>query len=106
MDRLEAVIVGGGQADLAASHELSAAGIEHVLLERGQIGETWRRLWDSFCLVLPNWSVRLPGYPYDGPEPDGFMARDEIVAYLERYAQHFGAPAREGVAVNGVRSRC
>ena len=104
MDRLEAVIVGGGQAGLAASHELSAAGIEHVLLERGRIGETWRRLWDSFCLVLPNWSVRLPGYPYDGTEPDGFMARDEIVAYLERYAQHFGAPVREGVAVQSVRS--
>ena len=103
MERLDAVIVGGGQAGLAASHELSAAGIEHVLLERGRIGETWRRLWDSFCLVTPNWSVRLPGYPYDGSDPDGFMVRDEIVAYLERYAHHCGAPVREGVSVESMR---
>ena len=60
--------------------------MEHVVLERGRVGETWRRRWDSFCLVTPNWTLRLPGHPYDGDDPDGFMPRDEVVAYLGRYA--------------------
>jgi Pyridine nucleotide-disulphide oxidoreductase len=72
------------------------------VLERGRIGETWRGRWDSFCLVTPNWTVRLPGHPYDGDDPDGFMPRDELVAYLERYAAAVGAPVREGVAVTSL----
>lgn len=103
MERIDAVVVGAGQAGLAVSHELAAAGVDHVVLERGRIGDTWRRRWASFCLVTPNWSVRLPGFPYDGDDPDGFMPRDEIVAYLERYAASFDAPVREGVAVAAVR---
>ena len=79
-DAPETVVVGGGQAGLSVSHELSAAGIPHVVLERGRVGQTWRGRWDSFCLVTPNWSVQLPGHPYDGDDPDGFMPRDEIVA--------------------------
>ena len=75
------------------------------MLERDRIGETWRRRWDSFCLVTPNWSVRLPRFPYDGDDPDGFMVRDEIVAYLERYARSFSAPVRESVAVDSVTTR-
>lgn len=105
MERVGVVIVGAGQAGLATSHELRAAGVNHVVLERGRIAEGWRRRWDSFCLVTPNWSVRLPGYSYDGPDPDGFMPRDEIVAFLGSYARHFGAPVREGVAVQSVRSK-
>ena len=105
MERVGAVIVGAGQAGLAVSHELTAAGIEHRVLERGRIGETWRHRWDSFCLVTPNWSVQPPGRPYDGTDPDGFMVRDEIVAYLERYARGFAAPVREGVAVDSVQTR-
>jgi putative flavoprotein involved in K+ transport len=93
------VIVGAGQAGLATSRELTRAGVEHVVLERGRIGATWRGRWDSFCLVTPNWTVRLPGHGYDGDEPDGYMARDEIAAYLERYAAAVRAPVREGVAV-------
>jgi cation diffusion facilitator CzcD-associated flavoprotein CzcO len=99
----ETVVVGGGQAGLAVSHELTQAGVPHVVLERGRIGETWRGRWDSFCLVTPNWSVQLPGGHYDGDDPDGFMARDEIVAYLERYAGGFDAPVREGVEVTSLR---
>ena len=79
-----------------------APGIDHVVLEQGRIGDTWRHRWESFCLVTPNWSVRLPGFPYDGDDPDGFMKRDEIVAYLERYARSFGAPVRTGVDVERV----
>ena len=104
MKPFEAIIVGAGQAGLAVSHELSAAGIEHVILERGRIGQMWRQRWDSFCLVTPNWTVRLPGRAYDGPDPDGFMPRDQIVAFLERYARSFGAPLREGVTVTAVES--
>ena len=103
-DAPETVVVGGGQAGLSVSHELSAAGIPHVVLERGQVGQTWRGRWDSFCLVTPNWSVQLPGHPYDGDDPDGFMPRDEIVGYLERYAAGFDAPVREGVEVTALRA--
>ena len=59
------VVVGGGQAGLAVSRELTQAAVAHVVLEKGQIGQTWRGRWDSFCLVTPNWSVQLPGHPYD-----------------------------------------
>ena len=103
-DAPETVVVGGGQAGLSVSHELSAAGMPHVVLERGQVGQTWRGRWDSFCLVTPNWSVQLPGHPYDGDDPDGFMPRDEIVGYLERYAAGFDAPVREGVEVTALRA--
>ena len=102
-DRAEVVIVGAGQAGLAVSHELTEAGVEHLVLERGRLGETWRSRWDSFCLVTPNWSVQLPGRHYDGDDPDGFMSRDEMVAYLERYAAGFGAPVQEGIAVTSLR---
>jgi putative flavoprotein involved in K+ transport len=103
-DRVDAVVVGGGQAGLAVSHELSRANVEHVVLERGRIGETWRGRWESFCLVTPNWSVQLPGHPYDGQDPDGFMLRDEIVAYLERYAAAVDAPLRENIEVRSLQS--
>ena len=94
------VIVGAGQAGLATSRELTKRGVEHVVLERGRIGQTWRDRWDSFCLVTPNWSVQLPDSHYDGPDPDGYMLRDEIVEYLEGYAAE--APVRENVSVNSI----
>lgn len=102
-ERIETVIIGAGQAGLAVSHELTRAGVEHVVLERGRVGQSWRGRWDSFCLVAPNWTVRLPGGAYDGDDPDGFMARDEIVAHLERYAHGFEAPVHEGVDVGSLR---
>ena len=104
MESVPVAIVGGGQAGLATSRELTKAGLEHVVLERGRVGETWRNRWDSFCLVTPNWTVQLPDGRYAGPEPDGFMPRDEFVAYLERYAAESGAPIREHVAVKSVQS--
>ena len=101
-EQIEVVVIGAGQAGLATSRELTQAGVEHVVLERGRIAETWRRRWDSFCLVTPNWTVQLPGGAYDGDDPDGFMLRDEIVAYLERYASAARAPVRTNVGVNSL----
>lgn len=102
IDRYDVVVVGGGQAGLATSCELSRAGVEHVVLERARIGEFWRGRWESFCLVTPNWATQLPRQPYDGDDPDGFLPRDEIVAYLEGYAAGLDAPIREGIEVESL----
>ena len=102
-DRFDVVVVGAGQAGLAVSRELTKAGVAHAVLERGRVGETWRRRWASFCLVTPNWSLQLPDHAYDGDDPDGFLPREEVVAYLERYA--VGAPVEQGVEVTSVESQ-
>jgi putative flavoprotein involved in K+ transport len=98
-----AIIVGGGQAGLSMSYCLKAQGIEHLVLEKNRVGHEWRsRRWDSFCLVTPNWQCQLPGYPYSGNDPYGFMAKDEIVEYLEGYAASFQPPVIEGVTVERI----
>ena len=104
MDHIDIAVVGGGQAGLAVSYELTQRGVEHVVLERGRTGQTWRGRWDSFCLVTPNWYVQLPGHHYRGSDPDGFMPKDDLVAYLEGYAASFAAPVREGVEVAALGS--
>jgi putative flavoprotein involved in K+ transport len=98
----DVAIVGAGQAGLSLSHELAAAGVEHVVLERGRVGETWRGRWDTFCLVIPNWTVQLPGGHYRGDDPDGFMPKNEIVGHLVGYAKSFDAPVHEGVTVTSL----
>jgi putative flavoprotein involved in K+ transport len=100
--RFPAVVVGAGQAGLAVSYELTVRGVEHVVLERARVGQMWRGLWDSFRLVTPNWTMSLPGATYAGDDPEGFVPRDEIVRYLQRYASSFGAPVREGVGVDSL----
>jgi putative flavoprotein involved in K+ transport len=93
-------IVGGGQAGLSVSWYLKRLGIEHLIFEKHRIAHEWRNArWDSFCLVTPNWQCRLPGFPYAGDEPNGFMPKDEIVRYVEAFAASFQPPIREGVAV-------
>ncbi|MCW2947907.1 MAG: FAD-dependent oxidoreductase [Actinoallomurus sp.] len=97
-------IIGGGQAGLSMSHCLGERDIDHIVIERHRVGHEWReRRWDSFCLVTPNWQCRLPGFPYRGPDPDGFMVRDEIVRYLEEYAASFQPRLAEGVTATGLR---
>lgn len=98
------IVIGGGQAGLAISHCLKAQGIDHLVFEKNRIGHEWReRRWDNFCLVTPNWQCRLPGFPYPGEDPHGFMKKDEIVAYIEAYAASFQPPVIEGVAVTSLR---
>ncbi len=104
-DEIDAVVVGAGQAGLAVSHELTALGIEHVILERSDaVGGTWASRWDSFCLVTPNRTIALPGGEYAGDNPDGYLQRDEIVDHLGDYAASFGAPVRTGVEVTSLRA--
>jgi putative flavoprotein involved in K+ transport len=103
VERVTAVVVGGGQAGLAMSSILTAQGRPHVVLEQGRIAESWRsQRWDSLCLVGPNRTVELPGFPYAGRDPDGFMGKDAVVAHLEAYARSFAAPVREGVRVTAL----
>mgnify|MGYP005739987025 FL=1 len=74
------VVVGGGQAGLSASHQLCKHGIDHVVLERSKRFHSWKKdRWDSFCLVTPNWQCRLPEWHYRGDDPNGYMAKDDIV---------------------------
>ncbi|WP_166507024.1 MSMEG_0569 family flavin-dependent oxidoreductase [Frigidibacter mobilis] len=97
------IIIGGGQAGLSVSWYLSRDGIDHLVFERHQRFHSWRvNRWDSFCLVTPNWQCRLPGWPYQGTDPDGYMLRDEIVEYLEGFSASFDPPLREGVSVTRV----
>ena len=93
------IIIGAGQAGLALSRYLSGARHEHVLLERGRVGERWRSgRWESLSLLTPNRFSELPGFvPH--AEPDGFLSRDAFVGYLEEYAGSFSAPVLEGVSV-------
>lgn len=101
---LEVVVVGAGQAGLSASWHLTRAGVDHLVLERDTIGHDWKdRRWDAFTLVTPNWQCVLPGYPYDGDDPDGFMKRDEVHAWVRRYASTFDAPVVENVLVTRLR---
>lgn len=103
LEKRDTVIIGGGQAGLAMSYLLTEQGRDHVILEKSEhIGASWRRRWDSFTLVTPNWQLQLPGFAYDGDDPDGFLARDEVVAYLERYAASFDPPIRFGVEATSV----
>lgn len=96
----EVLIVGAGQAGLALSWHLTQRGVEHVLIERDSIAHEWRDgRWDSFTLVTPNWQCELPGFPYDGTDPHGFMRRSEVHDFLLRYAASFSPPVITGVEV-------
>ena len=105
-ERTDTVVIGAGQAGLAASYYLTKQGRDHVVLEKSRVGEAWRSgRWDSFTLVTPNWTLQLPGFPYRGDAPDAFLPRDEVVAYLERYAESFDSPIRLGVEALSVAQR-
>jgi putative flavoprotein involved in K+ transport len=83
---------------------LSERAIDHVVLERGEVANSWRtERWDSLRLLTPNWQCRLPGYAYTGDEPDGFMTMPEVVDFVTDYAKHIAAPVQTGTTVTSVR---
>ncbi|MGX7678791.1 NAD(P)-binding domain-containing protein [Jatrophihabitans sp. DSM 45814] len=105
MYRTSVVIIGAGQAGLAVSRLLAAASVDHVLLERGRVAESWRsQRWDSLRLLTPNWMTRLPQWSYRGTQPTGFMSAESVVTLLDSYADSFGAPVVTGTEVRSVRS--
>ncbi len=104
--RTSVVVIGAGQAGLAMSHHLTNRSIDHVVLDRGEVAQSWRvERWDSLRLLTPNWMSRLPGYRYVGPDPDGFMTNLETIEFLERYSRRSAAPIRCHVTVEQVRAR-
>ena len=103
MRYIDTIVVGGGQAGLAMSRCLSDRRVDHVVFERGRVAERWRsERWDSLRLLTPNWQTRLPGFRYDGRQPDGFMSMPELIAFFERYAASFPAPLELATTVVGL----
>ena len=97
------IIIGAGQSGLAMSKHLTGHSIDHVLLERGEVANSWQKeRWDSLRLLTPNWQNRLPGYTYSGADPDGYMSMPEIAGYLKRYARLTAAPVQPATLVTRV----
>lgn len=100
-----AVVIGAGHSGLAMSRRLSVLGVDHVVLEKGEVAASWRsQRWDSFTLLTPNWQTSVPGLSYGGDDPDGFMSANEIVGFIDRYAREIDAPVLTQTAVQRVRS--
>ena len=98
------VIIGGGQAGLAMSRCLSERSIDHVVLERGEVANTWRtERWDSLRLLTPNWQSRLPGFHYKGNNTNGYREVSELISFLEQYAKVISAPIETNTTVNSVK---
>jgi putative flavoprotein involved in K+ transport len=101
--RTTTVVIGAGQGGLAMSRCLGERSIDHVVLERREVANSWRReRWDSLRLLTPNWQCRLPGYAYEGVDPDGFMTMPEVVDFVTGYAREISAPVRTGTTVTSV----
>ena len=102
--KFDTIIIGGGQAGLAVSYYLTQRGCQHIVLEQAsQAANAWRNdRWDSFTLLTPNWSFRLPGAEYEGDQPDGFMQKNEIIARLEHYVERNRLPTHYNTQVMAV----
>ena len=99
--QFDSIVIGAGQAGLVMSHFLGQVGRDHVVLERHKVGERWQsERWDGLRFQYPNWSLRLPGKDYSGPDPDGYSPHHEIHRFLTEYASQIAAPVREGLAVS------
>lgn len=100
----EVIIVGSGQAGMSMSYHLKQSKISHLVIEKNhEIAYNWKNeRWDEFCLVTPNWQCQLPGHHYQGDDPDGFMVKDEIVAYLESYFNSFNPPVIFNSSVSSI----
>ena len=102
--RTTTVIIGAGHAGLAMSRCLTERSIDHVILERGEVANSWKtERWNSLRLLTPNWQSRLPGFGYEGNDPDGYRTMPETIAFIERYAEVISAPVRTNTKVKSVR---
>ena len=103
-DRVDTLIIGGGQAGLTMSHRLRQRGLPHLVLERGRIAERWRsERWDGLRFQFPNWSVRLPDFPFPHTDADGFATSDQIVDFIEAYTMLRRLPTTSPPAVKNTR---
>ena len=103
MKTADVVVIGAGHAGLAASRCLAERSIEHVILERGEVANSWRtERWESLTLLTPNWQSRLPGFAYAGENPDGYMTMPELIGFIEQYAETVEAPMHTGTSVTSV----
>ena len=101
---IDVIVIGAGHSGLAISRFLGRRGIEHLILERGDVANSWiRERWDSLKLLTPNWQSRLPGYHYAGSDPDGFMRMGEVIEFVKGYAEFTRAPVITNTAVTSVR---
>src|SRR6185295_5200308 len=103
--RATTVVIGAGHAGLAMSHCLTSRSIDHVVLERREVANSWKtERWDSLRLLTPNWQSRLPGYGYEGNDPDGFRTMPELIGFLDTYARIIDAPVKTKTRVTAVES--
>ena len=101
---VDAVVVGAGHAGLAMSSCLAEIGVDHVVLERGEVANSWRHeRWDSLRLLTPNWQSRLPGFGYSGDDPDGYRTVSEVIEFIDGYARAISAPLKTHTTVRSVR---
>jgi putative flavoprotein involved in K+ transport len=102
--RTDVIVIGAGHAGLAMSRCLAERSIDHVVLERGEVANSWKtERWDSLKLLTPNWQSRLPGLRSMDEHPDSFRTMPQTVAFLERYANSIAAPVRTHTKVQSVR---
>ena len=88
MPQVTVVVIGAGHCGLAVSRHLADRGVDHVVLERGEVAQSWRtQRWDSLRLLTPNWLTRLPGHSYRGDDPDGYMSAPQVATFIEDYAK-------------------
>jgi putative flavoprotein involved in K+ transport len=105
IERVTTVVIGAGHTGLAVSRMLTECSVEHVVLERGDVANSWRReRWDSLRLLTPNSQSRLPGYAYAGEEPDGFMTAADVVDFIDGFARVIDAPVRTQTEVTRVQA--
>jgi len=101
----DCIIIGAGHSGLAMSHCLTECSVDHVILERGEVANSWKKeRWDSLRLLTPNWQTRLPGFAYSGDDPDGYMTAAELSRFLEDYARRISAPLHLNTNVIAVHA--
>ena len=106
VERVDTLVIGGGQAGLAMSHMLGKRGLAHLVLERRRVAERWHsERWDGLRFQFPNWSISLPDFPSRHGDPEGFATPNEIADFITAYAAFIGAPVRCGVNVSALRRR-